>query len=93
MVRGVVGGPVQGGALHGHGAGDEEKSFDPRVRLESFVGQHPMETEGDAEGTDRIHRQEQGQVHPVHPAVPEKSNGADDPDDGEPDQGQKDQFG
>ena len=93
VVLGVGGSPVERGALHGHRSGDEEKGFDPRVRLESFVGQHPVETEGDAKGTDRIHRQEQGQVHPVHPAIPKKSDGTDDSDDGEPDQGQQDEFG
>jgi hypothetical protein len=56
------------------------------------VGQHPMKTEGDAKGTDRIHRQEQGQVHPVHPLVPKKSYGTDDSDNREPNQGQKDKL-
>ena len=93
VVLGVGGSPVEGGALHGHGSGNEEKGFDPRVCLESFVGQHPVETEGNAEGTDRVHRKEQGQVHPVYPAIPEESDGTNDPDDGEPDQGQKDEFG
>ena len=89
----VGGGPVKSGTLHGHGAGNEEKAFQPRLGLKGLVGEHPVETQGDAETADGVHDEKQSQIHPVHPLVPKKNNGADDPEDGEPNKGQKDKFG
>ena len=63
------------------------------MSLEGLVGEHAMKPEGDAKRTDCVHGKEKGQIHPVHPVVPKKSDGTDDPDDREPDQGQEDDFG
>ena len=93
VVLGVGGSPVEGGTLHGHGSGDEEKGFEPRVRLKGLVSQHPVEPESDAKGTDCVHGKKQSQIHPVHPAIPKESDGTDDPENREPNQGQKDEFG
>ena len=93
VVLGVSGGPVKGGTLHGHGTGDQEKGFQPRLGLKSLVGEHPVETQGDAKTADRVHHKKKAEVHPVHPLVPKKNNGADDPEDGEPNEGQEDKFG
>ena len=87
VVLGVGGGPVKGGPLHGHGTGDQEKGLQPRLGLKGLVGEHPMEAEGDAEATDRVHAEKKPQIHPGNPLVPEEDDGADDADDGKPDQG------
>ena len=86
------GGPVKGGALHGHGAGDEKEGFQPRLGLKGLVGEHAVKAEGDAEAADGVHHQEQGEIDPVDPLVPKKEDGADDSEDGKPNQGQKDDF-
>ena len=93
VVLGVGGGPVEGGPLHRHGAGDEKEGFQPRLGLEGLVGEHAVEAEGDAEAANDVHGEEEGKVHPIDPLVPEEDDGADHPDDGQPDEGQKDEFG
>jgi hypothetical protein len=92
VVLNMSGGPVKSGTLHGHGPGDQEKGFEPRMRLKGLVGEHPVEAESDAEGADRIHGEKKGQIHPVHPTIPKKSDGTDDSDNREPNQGQKDKL-
>ena len=57
------------------------------------MGEHAVEAEGDAEATNHVHAKEEGQIDPVHPLVPKKENGTDDPENREPNQGQKDEFG
>ena len=86
------GGQVKFGTLHGHGTGNQEDRFQPRLSLEGLVGEHSVEAKGDSEATDRVHDQKKTQIHPGDPLVPEEDDGADDTDDGEPNQGQEDKF-
>ena len=83
---------MKGGPLHGHGTGNQEDRFQPRLSLEGLVGEHPVEAKGDPEATDRVHDQKKTQIHPRDPLVPEQDNSANDTDDGEPDQGQQNEF-
>ena len=92
VVLGVGGGPVKGGPLHGHGTGNQEDRFQPRLSLEGLVGEHPVEAKGDPESTNGVHGEKEDQIHPVHPMVPKQENGADDSKDGKPDQGQQNEF-
>jgi hypothetical protein len=56
------------------------------------MGKHSVEAEGDAEAADRVHHQKKTQIHPRDPLIPEKDNRADDTEDGQPDQGQENDF-
>ena len=60
--------------------------------MEGLVGEHPVEAKGDAEAANDVHGEEEGEVHPIDPLVPEEDDGADHSDDGQPDEGQKDEF-
>ena len=92
VVLDMGGGPVKGGALHGHGTADEEEGFQPRMSLETFVGKHPVVADGDAVTTKGEKGKEQSEIDPGDIRVPEKNNSGDHPEDGEPDEGEEDGF-
>ena len=75
MVLDVGGRPVQGGALEGHRPADQEEATDPARSLETLMGQHPMIAYGDAEGTENVANQQQGQVDGSDETAPEAVNG------------------
>ena len=70
MVLDVGGGPVKGGALHGHRSANEEKGFQPRVSLKAFVREHPMVAEGDSVSAQGEKGEKKGEVDPGHIRVP-----------------------
>ena len=51
------------------------------------MSEHAVEAEGDPEAADGVHDKEKTQIYPRNPLVPEEDDGANDADDGEPDQG------
>ena len=55
--------------------------------LKGLMGEHPVKAEGDAEAADGVHAKKKAQIHPRDPLVPEEDDGADDADNGKPDQG------
>ena len=63
------------------------------MSLKAFVGEHPMEAEGDAEAAHGKEGQQEGEVNPGDVGVPKKYDGGDNPEDGEPNESQKDQLG
>ena len=79
--------------MHGHGTGNEKKSFQPKLGLKGLMSEHAVEAEGDPEATDAVHDQKQSQIHPGNPLIPQEDDGTDDADDRQPDQGQEDKFG
>ena len=93
VVLDMGGGPVEGGALHGHGTPDQEDGFEPRMGLKTFVGQHPVVTEGDAQGPHQKEGQKERDIHPCDVGVPKEDDGGDHPEDGEPNQSQKNGLG
>ena len=64
VVLGVGGGPMKSGPLHSHGAKNEKDAFEPRLGLKGFVGEHTMESQGNAEGASRVHEEEKTEIHP-----------------------------
>ena len=90
---GEGGGPVKGGPLHGHGAGDQQKSFQPRLSLKGLVGEHAVEAKGDAKTANAVHHEEKAEIHPVHPLIPEEKDGTDDAENRKPNEGQENEFG
>jgi hypothetical protein len=52
-----------------------------------------MEAEGDSETAHGKKGQQEGEVYPSHVRVPQKDDGGDDPEDGKPNESQKDQLG
>jgi len=64
VVLDVGGGPVKGRALHGHRSANEKKSFQPRMSLKAFMGQHPVVTEGDSVTAQGEKGKKKGEINP-----------------------------
>jgi len=52
-----------------------------------------MVTEGDSEAAQGEKGEKKGEIHPGDIRVPQKDNGRNKTEDGEPDEGEEDQFG
>ena len=63
------------------------------MSLETFVGKHPVVADGDTETTKGEKGKEESEIDPGDIRVPEKNDGGDHPEDGEPDEGEEDGFG
>ena len=57
------------------------------------MGEHPVVAECDPEGAHDEEAEQEGQVNPSDVGVPKEDDGRNNPEDGEPDQGQEDDLG
>ena len=72
VVLAVVGDPVDDRPLDREHAHVGERVARRLVRLEGAMGQHAVEADGDAETTDQVHEDEDGDVGPAKPDTPEQ---------------------
>jgi hypothetical protein len=70
MVLDVGGGPVKGWALHCHRSANKKESFQPRMSLKAFMGQHSMVAEGDSVTAQGEKGEKKGKIDPGHVRVP-----------------------
>src|SRR6266571_5390649 len=74
MMLDVDGSKLNGRRCYCHGAKDKQDHLHDRMGPEAAMGQHAMVTNGQAEGSERVHRCQKCQIGPLNGALPKRSN-------------------
>src|SRR6266700_2025638 len=74
MMLDVDGSKLNGRRCYCHGAKDKQDHLHDRMGPEAAMGQHAMVTNGQAEGSERVHRCQKCQIGPLNGALPKRSS-------------------
>ena len=81
LVATMLGDPAEDRTLHGHRTECRENEPEDGVGFETLVREEPVEADGDADGREEVHSDQQAEIDPAETPAPKGGDGHAEPDE------------